>query len=79
MKKLFVIVLVLVGFGFVGLAIYYFVTPAASLAHWLPGYSVGYVHKHTKHGLAALILGLGAWTLAWFSLGARAESTNKEV
>lgn len=79
MKKILTIVLALIGLTFMALAIYYFATPAGSLAHWVPGYIAGSAHKHTKHGMAAFILGLGAWVLAWFSLGAKADSTHKEV
>lgn len=79
MHKPLTIILVLIGIAFMAVAGYYFVTPAGSLAHWAPGYSLGSTHIHMKHGLVALILGLGSWVLAWFSLGSRTKSVDKEV
>jgi hypothetical protein len=69
MKKPLVTLFAILGVLFVGLAIYYWVTPAGSLPHSLPGYQVGSTHAHLKHGLAALILGAGCGIAAWFSLG----------
>jgi len=44
------------------------VTPAGSLPSFFPGHLAGSAHKHVKHGLAALIVGvvcfLGAWMLS---------------
>ena len=36
-----------------------------------PGHQAGSGHHHTKHGIAALLLGLGAFVLAWFQTGPR--------
>jgi hypothetical protein len=69
MKKPLVTLFVVVGVIFIALAVYYWVTPAGSLLHFLPGYQGGSVHKHLKHGLAALILGLGCGVIAWFVSG----------
>lgn len=69
MKKPVVVLLLLAGFLFLGLAVYYWVTPAGKLPHGFPGYEAGSAHTHLKHGLAALLLAIGAWVLAWFSTG----------
>jgi len=66
--RVLTIVLVVIGIALVALAVYYWVTPAGSLAGFVPGHVAGSAHKHVKHGLAALILGivcfLGAWMLS---------------
>jgi hypothetical protein len=80
MKKLLMIGLILLGVAFVAVAVYYWMTPAGSLPHFVPGYEVGVTSAHLKHGLAALILGLGCGVLAWFVSGGgdRAQSTSSE-
>ena len=57
---------VALGIAFVGLAAFYWLTPAGSLPTYLPGFEAGSDHIHFKHGLAALILGLGLFVFAWF-------------
>lgn len=67
MKKILMIVFALLAVIFLGIAIYYFVTPAGSLPQNVPGYIAGSNKIHTKHGLASLILAIGFGILAWFS------------
>lgn len=67
MKKVLMIIFVILALASLALAIYYFVTPAGQLPHHLPGYIAGSTKKHTKHGLAALIVAIGFGLLAWFS------------
>ena len=69
MKYLLVILLVIIGLVFIALAVYYWVTPAGSLPSFVPGHIDGSTTKHFKHGLAALIVGIGCLILAWFSSG----------
>ena len=52
---------------FLGIAVYYWVTPAGKLPHFFPGYINGATKTHLKHGLAALIIAIGFGLLAWFS------------
>lgn len=47
----------------------YWTHPADQLPHWLPGYSATDTGKHLKHGLAAVILAIGAGIFAWFQSG----------
>jgi len=68
-KKLILTLLVVIGILLLGLAIYYWATPAKSLPHWLPGYEAGVSRTHLKHGLAAAILAVGCGVLAWFTSG----------
>jgi hypothetical protein len=56
----------LAGLALVVLAIFYFADSAAALPSFFPGHEAGSAHHHVKHGLAALIVGLGAFVLAWF-------------
>ena len=67
MKKVLMIIFAVLAIVFLALAIYYFITPAGSLPHHLPGYIAGSTKKHTKHGLAALVVAIGFGILAWFS------------
>jgi hypothetical protein len=60
-------VLLLVGAAFVALGIYYLITPAHSLPSFLPGHQIGVDRRHTKHGLAAITLGIVSWIGAWFT------------
>jgi len=69
MKKPLSALFAVVAVIFVAVAIYYWVTPAGSLPHFVPGYEAHSNHKHMKHGLAALILAVGSAILAWFALG----------
>lgn len=65
MKKVLFLVVVIVGLAFVGLAALYWWTPAGELPAFLPGFKEGSTHPHAKHALAMLIVGLGAFSLAW--------------
>lgn len=67
MKKILMIVFIVLALVFLGIAIYYFVTPAGQLPHHFPGFIAGSTKKHAKHGLAALIVAVGFGLLAWFS------------
>ncbi len=60
---------VVLGIIFVIIAIYYWITPAGSLATFIPGYETGVTTIHIKHGLASFILGLGLFAYAWFKGG----------
>ena len=58
---------VILGVIFVGVAIYYWMTPAGSLPPYsVFGYEAGSEHIHFKHGLASLILAIGLFIFAWF-------------
>ena len=62
------ILLIVLGVAFVAVAIYYWVTPAGSLASFVPGHVAGSGHVHVKHGVAAMFAGvvcfLGAWMVS---------------
>jgi hypothetical protein len=69
-----VIAAITAGAVLIAIAIIYFAEPAKSLPGLFPGHEAGSAHHHVKHGIAALLLGLGAFTLAWFQTGPRTRS-----
>jgi divalent metal cation (Fe/Co/Zn/Cd) transporter len=67
---------VIVGIVLLVVAAIYVAEPAKSLPSFFPGHEAGSTHHHVKHGLAALIVALGAFVLAWFQTGpARPSAT----
>jgi hypothetical protein len=72
--KLQTVVLGVLAAAFVAVAVYYFVTPADALLHFMPGYQAGMTAAHTKHGLAALVLAVGCGLLLWFTTGKKSKS-----
>jgi hypothetical protein len=56
----------------------YFAEPAHSLPSFFPGHvgsgSSEYGHHHVKHGIAAVVVALGAFAYAWFASGPRSEA-----
>ena len=60
---------VVLGLALLALAALYFVDSASSLPSFIPGHEAGSSHHHVKHGIAALIVGLGCFTFAWFQSG----------
>jgi hypothetical protein len=47
-------------------AVVYFVMPAGSLPTFIPGYEVGSVHVHIKHGIIAVVAGVALFLIGWF-------------
>ncbi len=68
-KQLLVGLAVFLGIVFLVLSFVYFTKPAQMLPSYLPGYQAGLVKTHYKHGIAALIVALGAFSFAWFQSG----------
>jgi hypothetical protein len=58
MHRLVTIVLVVVGLALVAVGIVYFTVKAGSLPSFFPGHIVGSSSHRTKHGIAALVLGV---------------------
>ncbi len=69
MNKLIVILSILVGVLLVVVSFVYFVLPAHSLPSFIPGYDPTLARHHFTHGIASLLLGLGAFAFAWFASG----------
>lgn len=68
-RRLLMIAGILAGIVLVVIAIVYFLNPANALPSFFPGYSATLTTHHWKHGLLALILGIGGFALAWFNSG----------
>jgi O-antigen/teichoic acid export membrane protein len=65
--RLFIWSAVLAGILSIGLAIYYWMTPAGALPTFIPGHEAGVTTVHFKHGLGMLIIGVGLFVYAWFA------------
>jgi hypothetical protein len=63
----------LLGVVFVLIAVVYFITPAGSLPHFMPGYMDGSSTVHYKHAIGSFIVALALFALAWFK-GAPAKT-----
>jgi len=61
--------LVVLGIVLIVVGVLYFTRTADQLPSFFPGHQAGSDHHHTKHGVAAVILGLIAFIGAWFSAG----------
>ena len=55
-RRLYMILLIIIGVALIALAVYYWVTPAGSLPSFFPGHLAGSAHKHVKHGVLALVV-----------------------
>ena len=64
-----VVAALILGIALIVLALVYWIEPAGSLPSWIPGHTAGSGHHHTKHGIAAFLLGLACLAFAWFNSG----------
>jgi hypothetical protein len=64
-----VIPAIILGIVLIAIAIVYFVSTANGLPSFFPGHKTGSSTHHTKHGIAALLLGLACFVFAWFQTG----------
>jgi len=69
--RLLALLALLAGVVLIVIAIVYWVEPARSLPGFFPGHTAGSSHHHTKHGIAALVVGLAVMGFAWFASGPR--------
>jgi hypothetical protein len=67
----------IVGVLLFAVAIMYWVDSASSLPSFFPGHQAGSSHHHIKHGIAAFILGVGAYVFAWFQTGPDTRQTRR--
>ena len=63
-------ILGIIGIVFIGISLVYWLTPAAGLPSFLPGFEVGSDHVHLTHALGSLIVALALFAIAiiWFQL-----------
>jgi hypothetical protein len=60
---------IVVGILLIVVAVVYWIDTADALPSFFPGHQSGSSTHHVKHGIAALVLGLGCLVLAWFASG----------
>ena len=69
---------VILGIVLIVVAVIYFVEPQHSLPSFFPGHSSASdpeaSHHHTKHGIAALVVGLACFAFAWFQTGPKTHT-----
>ncbi len=65
---------IILGIVLIAIGIVYFAEPAKSLPSFFPGHEAGSTHHHSKHGLLAVVLGLGCFVFAWFQSGPSSQS-----
>ena len=63
------VLLLVLGVALIIVGIVYFAESAGSLPSFFPGHQAGSSHHHTKHGIAAVAVGLAALVGAWISTG----------
>jgi hypothetical protein len=68
-RRVLVVLAVILGIALIAVAIVYWAEPAKSLPSFFPGHEAGSGHHHTKHGIAAFLLGLACLAFAWFNSG----------
>jgi len=68
-RRLWAILAIVVGIVLIAIAIVYWAEPAKSLPSFFPGHQAGSSHHHTKHGIAAFLVGLACLAFAWFNTG----------
>lgn len=68
--------LALIGVALVVISVVYVTKTAGSLPSFFPGHQAGSAHKHAKHGIVALLLGLVAIGCAWLSSGTKKSLSN---
>ena len=68
------VLLAMAGVVLMVVAIVYFLEPAKSLPSFFPGHAASVSRHHVKHGIAAVVVAVAAWAVAWISSGSRKES-----
>jgi 1,4-dihydroxy-2-naphthoate octaprenyltransferase len=68
-RRLLAILAIILGLVLIVVAIVYWAEPASSLPSFFPGHQAGSGHHHTKHGIAAFLVGLACLVFAWFNTG----------
>jgi hypothetical protein len=73
-RRILIALAVLAGIVLIAIAIVYWAEPAKSLPSFFPGHKSGSNHHHTKHGIAAFLLGVACLVFAWFQTGPRGRA-----
>jgi hypothetical protein len=70
-RRLLAVAALIVGLALIAVAVVYWAEPAKSLPGFFPGHQAGSGHHHTKHGIAAFLVGLAVLAFAWFQSGSK--------
>jgi hypothetical protein len=70
-RRLLAAAALVVGLALIAVAVVYWAEPARSLPGFFPGHQAGSGHHHTKHGIAAFLVGLAVLAFAWFQSGSK--------
>jgi drug/metabolite transporter (DMT)-like permease len=74
------VLIALVGVAFLAVGVIYFADSASSLPSFFPGHeTVTTSHHHTKHGVAAVIVGLVLLAAAWISTGKKETASSAQT
>jgi hypothetical protein len=68
-RRLVALLALVVGIALIAVAVVYWAEPAKSIPSFFPGHQAGSSHHHTKHGIAAFLVGLACLVFAWFNTG----------
>ncbi len=74
-SRLLTVAAVVVGVALIVVAVIYWAEPAKSLPSFFPGHENGSGHHHTKHGIAAFLVGLACLAFAWFQSAPKKKTT----
>jgi hypothetical protein len=67
---------VVLGVVLIVAAVVYWIDSARDLPSFFPGHDAASSTVHVKHGIAALLLGLGCLVFAWFQTGPKTSSAS---
>ena len=67
---------VVAGILLLAVAVVYFVEGAKDLPSFFPGHDASSSTVHVKHGIAALLLGVGCLVFAWFQTGPKPDAAS---
>ncbi len=60
---------IILGVLLIVVAVIYWTQTEANLPSFFPGHTAGSTAHHTKHGIAAFLLGIACFVFAWFQTG----------
>ena len=78
-RRNLIIPAIVAGLALLVVAVIYWAEPAGSLPSFFPGHSAGSGHHHIKHGIAAMVVGLGCLVFAWFQTGGERPARTRAV
>ena len=71
-SRALIVAAVVLGLILIVVAVVYWIDSAKDLPSFFPGHDASSSTVHVKHGIAALLLGLGCLVFAWFQTGPKA-------